>query len=148
MRTMKTTFVAAMIVLVGLRLDAQARPDQVRLDPPVPTGPPINSAPNPYRTITGWFKVPEGRVFGSTGGVAVDKRGHIWVAERCGVRGFIAASCADSKLDPIFEFDETGKMLHNFGGGLMVMPHGTRGVSGLKHNLPDQPSAAAFAPSG
>jgi len=95
-----------------------------RLDPPVPTGPPTNSAPNPYRTISGWFKVPEGRVFGSTGGVAVDKRGHIWVAERCGVRGFIAASCAGSKLDPIFEFDETGKMLRNFGGGLMVMPHG------------------------
>jgi sugar lactone lactonase YvrE len=124
MKTMKTTSVAAMIVLAGLRLYGQGRPDQVRLDPPVPTGPPVNSAPNPYRTVSGWFKVPEGRVFGSTGGVAVDKRGHIWVAERCGVKGFIAASCADSKLDPIFEFDETGKMLHNFGGGLMVMPHG------------------------
>lgn len=97
---------------------------QVRLDPPVPTGPPTNSAPNPYRTITGWFKVPEGRVFGSTGGVAIDQRGHIWVAERCGVKGFVAIPCAGSTLDPIFEFDQDGKMLHNFGGGLMVMPHG------------------------
>jgi len=96
----------------------------VRLDPPVPTGPPTNSAPNPYRTMSGWFHVPEGRVFGSTGGVAIDKRGHIWVAERCGVKGFIAASCAGSMLDPIFEFDENGKMLRNFGGGLMIMPHG------------------------
>ena len=75
---MKTTSVATMIVLAGLGLRAQ---NPVRLDPPVPTGPPINSAPNPYRTVTGWFKIPEGRVFGSTGGVAVDKRGHIWVAE-------------------------------------------------------------------
>jgi DNA-binding beta-propeller fold protein YncE len=97
---------------------------EVRLLPPVPTGPPANSAPNPYRTISGWLKMPKGRIFGSTGGVAVDKRGHIWVAERCEAKGFIAASCAASKLDPIFEFDQTGKMLHNFGGGLMVMPHG------------------------
>jgi len=101
-----------------------SQPTQSRLDPPVPTGPPTNSAPNPYRTISGWFKVPEGRTFGSAGGVAVDKRGHIWVAERCGTKGFIAGACADSKLDPIFEFDQNGKMLHNFGGGLMIMPHG------------------------
>src|SRR5579862_2892025 len=121
MRTMKTTSIATMIVLAGLGLYAQ---NPVRLDPPVPTGPPINSAPNPYRTITGWFKMPAGRAFGSTGGVAVDKRGHIWVAERCEVKGFVAAPCADSKLDPIFEFDQDGKVLHNFGGGLMVMPHG------------------------
>jgi sugar lactone lactonase YvrE len=97
---------------------------QERVEPPVPTGSPTNSAPNPYRTVSGWFKVPEGRTFGSSGGVAIDKRGHIWVAERCGTKGFIAGACADSKLDPIFEFDPSGKLLHNFGGGLMVMPHG------------------------
>ena len=116
---------AGIIVLAIAGSAARAQgPAPVRLEPPVPTGPPTNSAPNPYRTVSGWFKVPEGRVFGSTGGVAVDKRGHIWVAERCGTRGFIAGACADSKLDPIFEFDETGKMLRNFGGGLMIMPHG------------------------
>lgn len=95
-----------------------------RLQPPVPTGPPTNTAPNPYRTITGWLKMPQGRTFGSTGGVAVDRRNHIWVAERCAVRGFIAASCAESKLHPIWEFDQDGKVLHNFGGGMMIMPHG------------------------
>ena len=42
---------------------------------------------------------------------------HIWVAERCG-----ANSCADSKLDPIFEFDRNGKMLRNFGGGMFDIP--------------------------
>jgi sugar lactone lactonase YvrE len=110
-----------LFAMFGLALYAQ---EQARLDPPVPTGPPTNSAPNPYRPISGWFKLPEGRNFGSTGGVAIDKRGHIWVAERCGSKGFIAGACADSKLDPIFEFDQSGKLLHNFGGGLMVMPHG------------------------
>jgi len=124
MPIMKTTSIA-MMVIGGLGLYAQnSAPVAVRLDPPVPTGPPTNSAPNPYRTITGWLKMPEGRVFGSTGGVAIDQHGHIWVAERCGVKGFVPASCADSKLDPIFEFDQNGKVLHNFGGGLIVMPHG------------------------
>jgi sugar lactone lactonase YvrE len=80
---------------------------------------PTNSAPNPYKTITGWFQVPPGRAWGSTAGVDVDSHDHIWVAERCG-----ANSCADSKLDPIFEFDTNGKLLHNWGGGLFVFPHG------------------------
>jgi secreted PhoX family phosphatase len=80
---------------------------------------PTNSAPNPYQTITGWFHVPQGRAWGATAGVFVDSHDHIWVAERCG-----ANSCADSKLDPIFEFDQDGKMLRNFGGGMFVFPHG------------------------
>jgi sugar lactone lactonase YvrE len=80
---------------------------------------PTNSAPNPYQTVTGWFHVPAGRAWGSTAGVFVDAHDHIWVAERCG-----ANSCADSKLDPIFEFDRNGKMLRNFGGGMFVFPHG------------------------
>ena len=127
---MKPVLVTTLLAMFSLVINAQnaapnpSQPTQSRLDPPVPTGPPTNSAPNPYRTISGWFKVPEGRTFGSAGGVAVDKRGHIWVAERCGTKGFIAGACADSKLDPIFEFDQNGKMLHNFGGGLMIMPHG------------------------
>jgi len=121
---MKQTVKAAFaIVIAGAALHAQ-NSAPVRLDPPVPTGPPINSAPNPYRTVSGWLKMPDGRTFGSTGGVAIDKHNHIWVAERCGVKGFVPASCAGSKLDPIFEFDENGKILHNFGGGLMIMPHG------------------------
>src|SRR6266851_3909774 len=114
-RAMQISKVAAIIATTGWALFAQApvsdqaaRTAAVRLDPPVPTGPPINSAPNPYRTISGWFKVPEGRVFGSTGGVAVDQHNHIWVAERCGVKGFVAAACAGSNLDPIFEFDQAG----------------------------------------
>ena len=46
---------------------------------------PTNDAPNPYQSIEGWAKLPEGRTWGSTSAVEVDKDGKsIWVAERCG----------------------------------------------------------------
>ena len=51
--------------------------------------------PNPYRTVENWFKLPEGRTWGSTSTVAVDSKGHIWIAERCG-----ANSCAGKTVDP------------------------------------------------
>ncbi len=80
---------------------------------------PINSAPDPYRTIADWAKMPAGRTWGSTGGVAVDSHDNIWVAERCG-----ANSCAGSGLAPILEFDQSGTLLKSFGAGMFVFPHG------------------------
>src|SRR6478672_6387807 len=81
---------------------------------------PINSLPNPYQTVEGWAKMPEGRVWGSTSAVAIDRDGQsIWVAERCG-----ANSCATSTLDPILKFDPTGKLVKSFGAGLVGAPHG------------------------
>jgi len=80
---------------------------------------PTNSSPNPYRTIENWAKLPEGRPWGSTAGVTVDRNGNIWVAERCG-----ANSCAGSTLAPILEFDPSGKLLTSFGAGMFVFPHG------------------------
>jgi DNA-binding beta-propeller fold protein YncE len=80
---------------------------------------PTNSQPDPYRTIENWAKLPEGRPWGSTAGVAVDRKGNIWVAERCG-----ANSCAGSKLAPILEFDPSGKLLTSFGAEMFVFPHG------------------------
>src|SRR5712691_9250251 len=45
---------------------------------------PTNSAPNPFRTIEGFAKMPEGRIWGSTAAVGIDPDGSsIWVAERC-----------------------------------------------------------------
>ncbi|MGD1093713.1 MAG: peptidyl-alpha-hydroxyglycine alpha-amidating lyase family protein [Bryobacteraceae bacterium] len=78
-----------------------------------------NSQPNPYRTVTNWAQLPEGRTWGSTAGVAIDSHGRIWVAERCG-----ANSCAGSNLPPIIEFDSSGKLLTSFGAGMFVFPHG------------------------
>jgi hypothetical protein len=84
-----------------------------------PAGEPTNALPNPYRTIADWAKLPQGRTWGSAAGVAVDREGNIWVAERCG-----ANSCADSNLAPILEFDRSGKLLKSFGAGMFVWPHG------------------------
>lgn len=80
---------------------------------------PTNTLPNPYRTIENWAKLPEGRPWGSTAGVTVDRNGNIWVAERCGVN-----SCAGSNLAPILEFDPSGKLLTSFGAGMFIFPHG------------------------
>ena len=59
--------------------------------------PAVNDLPNPYRTVAGWAKLPEGRTWGSTSAVAIDKDGKsIWVAERCGVN-----NCAGSSLPSV-----------------------------------------------
>src|SRR5207249_108183 len=85
-----------------------------------PDGKPTNSAPNPYQTIEGWAKLPDGRGWGALSAVDVDRDGvSLWVAERCG-----ANSCADSKLPPVMKFDSTGKVVRAFGAGLMISPHG------------------------
>ncbi len=34
--------------------------------------PPINDLPNPYRSVDGWAKLPDGRTWGSTAGVDID----------------------------------------------------------------------------
>jgi sugar lactone lactonase YvrE len=80
---------------------------------------PPNDAPNPYRTVTGWPRLPDGRKWGSTAGVDVGPDGNVWAYDRCG-----ANSCADSPLDPILEFDKSGKVIKHFGAGLFVQPHG------------------------
>src|SRR5437762_2667339 len=82
---------------------------------------PTNSAPNPYQTIENWAKMPEGRTWGSTSAVDIDKDGKsIWVAERCG-----ANSCATSPtVDTVLKFDENGKLVKSFGAGMIVFPHG------------------------
>ena len=81
---------------------------------------PVNEAPNPYRTIENFFKMPAGRTWGSTSAVEIDRDGRsIWVAERCG-----ANTCLNSDLDTVLKFDAAGTLVRSFGKGLMVFPHG------------------------
>ncbi len=81
---------------------------------------PLNDLPNPYRTIEGWAKMPEGRTWGSTSAVAIDNDGtSIWVAERCGTN-----ACVGSNLDPVLHFDANGNLLQHFGAGMILSPHG------------------------
>src|SRR5476651_1181714 len=89
-------------------------------------GQPTNSAPNNYTTIKDYFKLPEGRTWGSTSAVDIDKDGKsIWVAERCG-----GNSCLDratgkmSDVPTVLKFDASGKLVKSFGNGLLIFPHG------------------------
>lgn len=85
-----------------------------------PTAEPTNKAPNPYEAVAGWAKMPEGRTWGSTSGVGIDKDGvSIWVAERCGQN-----SCVGSNLAPVLKFDANGNFVRGFGEGMVQVPHG------------------------
>ena len=96
------------------------------------TGAPTNSLPNPYRSVENWAKLPEGRTWGSTSGVAVAPDGvSIWVAERCGVLAAPALlkpgspfACDGSSLAPLLEFDSSGALAKSFAAGMLVFPHG------------------------
>jgi len=93
---------------------------------------PTNSAPNPYRAVENWAKLPEGRSWGSTSGVDIDPDGtSVWVAERCGafappslMKPGTPFACDGSSLPPILKFDSSGKLVRSFGAGLLLFPHG------------------------
>jgi sugar lactone lactonase YvrE len=117
---------------------------------------PTNDLPNPYRTIEGWAKLPEGRTWGATSAVDIDRDGRsVWVAERCAVN-----SCFDVKtnemspLQTVFKFDPSGKTVRSFGQGMFVFPHGIHvdrdgnvWVTDGQDNLPRRrPGMAADAP--
>ena len=81
---------------------------------------PVNDRPNPYRTVEGWAKMPQGRTWGSLSAVAIDRDGvSVWVAERCA-----ANSCVGSDLDPVIKFDANGNFVRSFGKGMIGSPHG------------------------
>jgi hypothetical protein len=87
---------------------------------------PTNDLPNPYQSVENYFKLPEGRKWGSTSAIDVDKDGKsIWVAERCGSNSCLdRASGQMSPSDPILHFDASGKLIKSFGAGMLIFPHG------------------------
>jgi sugar lactone lactonase YvrE len=85
--------------------------------------------PNPAPKVTrNWGELPAGRKWGTSAGLEIDpKDGNIWGYERCGAgtAGGGPVDCDNTPVDPIFKFDRhTGKVLANFGKGVMVTPHG------------------------
>lgn len=125
-----------------------------------PTMAPVNEAPNPFTTIENHFKLPEGRTWGSTSAVEIDKDGKsIWVGERCG-----ANSCWDrakgvmSPLPVLLKFDESGKLVQSFASGMVVFPHGihvdkdgnvwiTDGQDNIPRRAPGAPADAPLPPA-
>jgi sugar lactone lactonase YvrE len=91
-----------------------------------PAGAPTNDAPNPYQTIEGHFKLPEGRTWGSTSAVDIAPDGRtIWVAERCGSNSCLDRATGQMNQAPsVLKFDTSGKLVASFGQGLLIFPHG------------------------
>jgi len=87
---------------------------------------PTNDAPNPYNTVSDYFKLPAGRTWGSTSAVEIDKDGQsIWVAERCGTNSCLDRATGKMSANPvILKFDPSGKLVKSFGAGLLIFPHG------------------------
>jgi sugar lactone lactonase YvrE len=84
-----------------------------------PYGP--NAAPNLYKFTYGWAKLPDRRKFGAVVGLDMDRDGKsLWAFDRCES----ATDCSKSTLDPIMKFDETGKLVKSFGGGMINYSHG------------------------
>jgi DNA-binding beta-propeller fold protein YncE len=85
---------------------------------------PVNSGANPYRVIRDWARLEaEGRPWGGSNGVAIDRDGRsVWATDRCSPG--TTPGCLGTKANPVHHFDESGKEIKSFGGGMFVWPHG------------------------
>src|SRR6476660_8348228 len=113
MRYVRHTILTALLVVPALVLAQDAAQ-------------PTNDAPNPYQTVKDYFKLPEGRTWGSTSAVEIDKDGKsIWVAERCGANSCLDRATGQMSSQPtVLKFDSSGKLVKSFGAGLLIFPHG------------------------
>ncbi|HVD73371.1 MAG TPA: 6-bladed beta-propeller, partial [Xanthobacteraceae bacterium] len=68
--------------------------------------------PLDYAVVADSFSLPAGMTFGSTSGVAINSKGHIFVLHR--------------GPNPLMEFDANGKFIRALGDGLFDRPHGLR----------------------
>ena len=85
---------------------------------------------NPYRE-DGWGKLPDGRKWGQTSAIDIDRNNNVWVFERCG-----ANSCIGSNVAPLVKLSPSGRFLKSFGAGMFAFPHGIhidRAAPGLHH---------------
>ena len=84
-----------------------------------------NDLPDRYGAGVSWGQLPEGRRWGSTASVTTAPDNAIWVADRCGNSGSGGSTCAgpSANVNPVFQFDTSGKLLKTFGAGMFVSPH-------------------------
>src|SRR5512138_1090320 len=108
------------LMLAGSAVQAQQRGGTVQTD----KVPPINSGANPYRVIRDWARLSgEGRPWGGSNGVAIDRNGKsVWATDRCSPG--TTPGCLGTNANPIHHFDESGKEIRSFGGGMFAWPHG------------------------
>jgi streptogramin lyase len=84
-----------------------------------------NDLPNPFQPGVDFGELPAGRKWGSTASVTTAPDGTIWVIDRCGNSGAGGTTCGgpSATVNPIFQFDTTGKLLKTLGAGMFVSPH-------------------------
>ena len=117
MRTISPVIALAIALGAGYAF-AQARGGTPKTDEVAP----VNSGANPYRVIRDWGKI-EGRAWGGSNGVAIDKDGKtVWAVDRCSPG--TTPGCANTNVHPVHHFDESGKEIKSFGGGMFAWPHG------------------------
>src|SRR5581483_5638406 len=88
------------LILTGTLMSAPAFAQKTTL-------PPLD-----YVAVPDSFTLPAGMTLGSTSGVAINSKGHIFVLHR--------------GPHPLIEFDPTGKYLRSFGESFFDRPHGLR----------------------
>jgi DNA-binding beta-propeller fold protein YncE len=115
--------VPALIVVISVALQGNTVQGQQRGGTPqTDKVQPVNSGANPYRVVRDWARI-EGRAWGGSNGVAIDRDGKtVWATDRCSPG--TTPGCLDSEANPIHHFDESGKEIRSFGGGMFVWPHG------------------------
>src|SRR5205809_2021633 len=113
-----------LIVIVCAALQASSAQGQQRGGTPqTDKVQPVNSGANPYRVIRNWAQAPEGREWGGSNGVAIDRDGRsVWATDRCSPG--TTPGCLGTKANPVHKFDESGKEIKSFGGAMFVWPHG------------------------
>jgi DNA-binding beta-propeller fold protein YncE len=108
------------VAVQGSRVQGQQRGGTPQTD----SVQPVNSGGNPYRVIRDWAQLTlEARPWGGSNGVAIDRDGKsVWATDRCSPG--TAPGCLGTKANPVHKFDESGKEIRSFGGGMFVWPHG------------------------
>jgi DNA-binding beta-propeller fold protein YncE len=108
----------ACVGVSGANVHAQARGGTPQTDKTSP----VNSGANPYHVVRDWAHI-DGRPWGGSNGVAIDRDGKtVWATDRCSPG--TTPGCANTDANPVHHFDESGKEIKSFGGGMFVWPHG------------------------
>ncbi len=119
-RFWSTALIIVLVAPLGTTVQTQQRGGTAQTDKVQP----VNGGANPYRVIRDWAQLNlEGRPWGGSNGVAIDTYGKsVWATDRCSPG--TAPGCLGTKANPVHHFDESGKEIRSFGGGMFVWPHG------------------------
>src|SRR6202165_3461688 len=114
----------ALAALMIAGVQAQQRGGTVQTDKVEPVNTGVNPGANTYQVTRDWAQLTsEGRPWGGSNGVAIDRDGKsVWATDRCSPG--TTPGCLGTKANPVHEFDESGKEIRSFGGGMFVWPHG------------------------